>query len=150
MRVFDTLYADADVPNTTGLEAGLSGRIWGPFSFAWRGIRWSGAQPYTPDVESHGEIRVEPDFTKRIKRGTFDLAAGLTHEYRGGWIAPVGATLQQVEGAGFVGGYLEMRIGTAHIFWYNRNATGKVYETVPGYLMPRLVQLYGLRWEFWN
>jgi hypothetical protein len=150
MRVFDTLYVDADVPNTTGLEAGLSGRIWGPFWFEWRGIQWSGAQPYTPEVESHGEIRVAPDFSRRFKRGTFDLVAGLTHEYRGGWIAPVGATVQQVQGAGFVGGYVEMRIGTAHIFWYNRNATGKVYETVPGYLMPRLVQLYGLRWEFWN
>jgi hypothetical protein len=150
MRVFDTLYVSVDVPNTTGLEASVAGRIWGPFSFEWRGIQWSDDQPYTPEVESRGEIRVAPDFAKRIKRGTFDLVAGLTHEYRGAWMAPVGATVQQVQGAGFVGGYVEMRIGTARIFWYNRNATGKVYETVPGYLMPRLVQLYGLRWEFWN
>jgi hypothetical protein len=53
-------------------------------------------------------------------------------------------------GAGTYGTLLDIRIGAAHIFWYNRNFTGKVYETVPGYLMPRLVQLYGLRWQFWN
>lgn len=63
--------------------------------------------------------------------------------------AGTGAVVR-AEGAGWVGGYVEMRIGTAYIFWHNRNAVGTVYETVPGYMMPRLVQLYGLRWEFWN
>ena len=42
------------------------------------------------------------------------------------------------------------RLGAAHIFFHNRNFTGEVYETVPGYLMPRLIQQYGVRWEFWN
>ena len=45
---------------------------------------------------------------------------------------------------------LDIRIGTANIFWYNRNYNGKVYETVPGFIMPRMVQLYGVRWTFWN
>jgi hypothetical protein len=24
------------------------------------------------------------------------------------------------------------------------------YELVPGFLMPRQTQFYGVRWEFWN
>ncbi len=149
-RVFDTLYVDALAPSATGLEASVSGRLWGPFSFEWRGIQWPDAQPFTPDVESHAEIRATPDLKRKFPRGTFDVTAGFTHDYRGGYAIATASGTQSVQGAGWVGGYLEMRIGTAHIFWYNRNATGKVYETVPGYLMPRLVQLYGLRWEFWN
>lgn len=45
---------------------------------------------------------------------------------------------------------VDIRLGAAHIFFHNRNFTGQVYETAPGYLMPRLIQQYGVRWEFWN
>lgn len=150
MRVFDTLYVDAPVPSATGLEASVSGKVWGAFSFEWRGIQWADDQDFTPNVESHAELRATPNMRKKFPRGTFDVTAGFTHDYRGGYSVATGAGLQTVQGAGWVGGFLEMRIGNAYIFWYNRNAAGKIFETVPGYLMPRLVQLYGLRWEFWN
>jgi len=151
MRVFDTLYAAVDVPAATGLEATLGGPLAGSFSFEWRGVRWPDDVPYTPVVESHTEIRVSTDFHRQIKRRTFDLTAGLTHDYRGAMDVPVtGGGSQRAQGAGWVGGFVEMRIASAHIFWYNRNAAGKIYETVPGFMMPRLVQLYGVRWEFWN
>lgn len=149
-RVFDTLYVDAVLPAATGMEASVSGKVWGPFSIEWRGIRWAEAQSFQPDVESHADLRATPNLRKKFPRGTFDVTAGFTHDYRGGYSVLTATGTQRVQGAGWVGGYLEMRIGTAYIFWYNRNATGKVYESVPGYLMPRLVQLYGLRWEFWN
>lgn len=151
MPVFDSMYVPVAVPATTGIEAGLSGPIWGPFSFDWRGIRWSEEVTYRPLVESHTAIRVHTTFPRQLTRRLFDLRAAITHEYRGRAEFPVSpGTGTRAEGAGFLGGLLEIRIGSAHIFWYNRNMTGKVHEDVPGYLMPRLVQLYGLRWEFWN
>jgi hypothetical protein len=36
------------------------------------------------------------------------------------------------------------------ISWDYRNMTGTNYETFPGYLMPRIASIYGIRWEFWN
>ena len=151
MPVFDSMYVPVGVPATTGIEAGASGPLWGPFSLEWRGIRWSEEVPYRPVVESHTAIRVHTAFERRLTRGMFDLDAAIFHEYRGRAEFPASpGTGTRAEGAGFLGGLLEIRIGNAHVFWYNRNMTGKVYETVPGYLMPRLVQLYGLRWEFWN
>ncbi len=151
MPYFDSLYVPVDVPPTTGVEAGVSGPIWGPFSFEWHGIRWSEAVTYRPLVESHAAVRVHTRFERQLTRGLFDLNAAIFHEYRGRAPFPVSAGSPDIaEGAGFLGGLLEIRIGNAHVFWYNRNATGKVYDTVPGYLMPRLVQLYGLRWSFWN
>ncbi len=151
MPVFDSLFVPVDIAASSGLEASLGGPLWGPFSLHWRGTQWAEEALYRPRTESHGEVRFASDFKRQIRRGTFAMVAGLTHDWRGTVLMPNGAGApQEALGAGFVGGYVEMRLGTARIFWYNRNATGKVYETVPGYLMPRLVQLYGVRWEFWN
>ena len=81
----------------------------------------------------------------------FALSAAAIHEYRGGVVIPVaGGGTVRTQGAAVFGTVLDMRLGSAHIFWHNRNAMGKVYEGVPGFLMPRLVQLYGVRWAFWN
>ena len=102
-------------------------------------------------MESRAELRVFSDFRRQIRRGTFALSAAAIHEYRGGVVIPVvGGGTVRTQGAAVFGTVLDMRLGTAHIFWHNRNAMGKVYETVPGFLMPRLVQLYGVRWAFWN
>ncbi|MBL8997913.1 MAG: TonB-dependent receptor plug domain-containing protein [Gemmatimonadetes bacterium] len=151
MPVFDADYGPVDVPAANGLEAGLSGRIRGPFSFSWRGIRWDADGPYRPTIESRTELSVVTGLEKWLVRKQFTLRASAIHEWRGALEAPDGAGgLDRAEGASAVVTMLEIRIGAAHVFWYNRNPVGKVYETVPGYLMPRLVQLYGIRWEFWN
>lgn len=151
MPVFDTAYVALDRAASTGVFGSLSGKIRGPFSFLWHGVQWSDDVPYRPKVESHAELRVASSFERQIKRKTFHLSAALTHDYRGAVSAPDGAGgFARAEGDGWFGTAVEMRIGTAYIFWYNQNSTGTVYETVPGYLMPRLVQLYGVRWEFWN
>ena len=149
--VFDPRFAPAEVEAATGLEVGIGGVIWGPFSFEWRGIQWADAGFYRPQVEARGELRVASDFRRQIKRGTFGLAAAVVHEARGAMVVPLvaGGTLS-TRGASTFGTVLDMRLGSAHIFWHNRNAIGKVYETVPGFLMPRLVQMYGVRWDFWN
>ena len=47
---------------------------------------------------------------------------------------------------------LELRIKSAYITWQYRNiiGNGTPYALVPGYVMPRLTNLYGVRWEFFN
>ncbi|MEY2733949.1 MAG: hypothetical protein RL340_1008 [Gemmatimonadota bacterium] len=149
--IFDPRFGPADLTAATGLEVSAGGTLWGPFSFGWRGLRWQEPGPYRPQVESRAELRVASDFRRQIKRGTFGLSAAAIHEYRGGMSVPLAAGgTRETLGASFIGTVLDMRLGSAHIFWHNRNAVGKVYETVPGFLMPRLVQLYGVRWDFWN
>ena len=151
LSLFDPRFAAAELEPATGLEVSLGGPLWGPFTVSWRGLRWQAPGVYRPQVESRGEIRVASDFKRQIKRGTFGLSAAAIHEYRGGMVVPlIGGGTRETLGASVVGTVLDMRLGSAHIFWHNRNALGKVYETVPGFLMPRLVQLYGVRWDFWN
>ena len=44
----------------------------------------------------------------------------------------------------------EIRIESGTVFFQAENTVGKAYETAPGYMMPRRLQYYGLRWNFWN
>jgi len=60
---------------------------------------------------------------------------------------PIGQT---AAGAGTFSTLLEIRISTAVIFWQYRNPVGAIYSTYPGSTMPRLVNIYGMRWQFWN
>ncbi|HVH38693.1 MAG TPA: Plug domain-containing protein [Gemmatimonadaceae bacterium] len=151
LPAFNPAFGPVATAAVTGLEGGLHGTIYGPFSLDWRGIRWDSDDLYRAPVESRTELRVATSLAKKFPRGNFHLLAALIHEYRGPMDAPDGAggTLR-AEGAGVFSSMLDIRIGTANIFWYNRNYNGKVYETVPGFIMPRMVQLYGVRWTFWN
>lgn len=151
LRAFDPELVAVVIPASTGLEASVSGPVVGPISLHWRGVQWSGHALYRPRVESYTELRLTTALEKRLTRGNFLLTGALMHEYRGAFEGPVaGGGLQRAEGAGVFSSLLDIRIGTANIFWYNRNFAGRIYETVPGFMMPRLVQLYGVRWEFWN
>ena len=49
-----------------------------------------------------------------------------------------------------VGGVVEIRIQDAIAFVQSRNTLAVDYEQVPGFLLPRNVIVYGVRWQFWN
>lgn len=151
MPVFDSAYVSALLPASQGLFASLGGKIWGPISLDWHGVTWADEQFYRPKVESRTALRVSTGFRKYIPRNTFHLQAAFIHDYRSDLLAPdaLGA-ITKAKGNSALSLLVDIRLGSAHLFFHNRNFTGEVYETVPGYLMPRLVQQYGLRWEFWN
>lgn len=151
MPIFDSAYVSALIPESQGLFATLGGQIWGPFALDWYGVTWGDERLYRPKVESRTALRVATGFRRYIPRNTFHLQASLLHDYRSDLLAPdaLGA-ITKAKGNSALSLLLDIRLGSAHIFFHNRNLTGEVYETVPGYIMPRLVQQYGLRWEFWN
>ena len=45
---------------------------------------------------------------------------------------------------------LEIRLYDAAVFWQFRNAQNAEFMTVPGFQMPRAMNLYGVRWNFLN
>jgi hypothetical protein len=47
-------------------------------------------------------------------------------------------------------GLLEIRIQRGTLFYQYRNLTGGQYEQIRGITMPPAVQLYGMRWQFFN
>jgi hypothetical protein len=151
MPIFDAAYVPTLLPASQGLFASLGGQIWGPMWLDFHGVTWADEQFYRPKVESRTALRVSTGFRKYIPRNTFHLQASFIHDYRSDLLAPdpLGA-ITKAKGNSALSLLVDIRLGSAHLFFHNRNFTGEVYETVPGYLMPRLVQQYGLRWEFWN
>jgi hypothetical protein len=88
----------------------------------------------------------------RFPRKNFHLAVELTSDYRTAAYLPAAGNLfgQVSRGGNIWGGTVEIRISSAVISWQYRNMAGYQYESVPGYLMPRMLNIYGVRWEFWN
>lgn len=151
MPVFDSAYVAMPHTESQGLFASLGGKVWGPFSLDWQGVNWGDEQWYRPKMESRTALRVATGLTQYIPRNSFFLTAAFIHDYRSDLLAPdaLGA-VTKAKGNSALSVLLDIRLGSAHIFFHNRNITGEVYETVPGFLMPRLVQQYGVRWDFWN
>jgi hypothetical protein len=112
--------------------------------------------PVTSAYEPPHHSRLWAEFRTRLlpilRRGAFDFVAEFGME---GWshgavgIDSAGATIP-LPGATVLDGRLELRLVNAAIYWTVRNMRGEHYDLVPGVLMPRVLQRYGVRWEFTN
>jgi hypothetical protein len=143
----DTALRTVNVAATTGTIVTFRGPLWRGWSLDLDEINWAAADAYRPQTQARARLWFESGFLGRFPRGNFHLAVSGTYEYRTD--TPVPGQLA-AQGGNVISTLLEIRISTAVISWQYRNATGTIYESFPGYLMPRLVNTYGVRWEFWN
>ncbi len=149
---FDSSLRKFDIPSATGFTFGVRGPVWRGWQVEVDGTSWNDAAPYRPQREIRSRLWFESWFLERFPRKNFHLAAALTNEYRTASYLPAAGNLfgQSSRGGNIWGSIVEIRIATAVISWQYRNMAGYQYESVPGYLMPRLLNVYGVRWEFWN
>jgi hypothetical protein len=112
--------------------------------------RWDQTRDYQPQFQSRSEINFTSNFLRRFPRGDFELHAAGIYEYRGHTIFPLAAGDVQSGTAKTLSALLEIRILRAVVSYQQRNILGYPYEVVPGFQMPRVLAIYGVRWEFWN
>ena len=95
--------------------------------------------------------RLDTRWLGRFPSGEFGFKASAIVHYRSGTVFPTttGAVYETISTT-VLGGLLEIRLQDAVGFLQARNITGTQYEFVPGFLMPRNVIMYGVRWQFWN
>jgi hypothetical protein len=75
----------------------------------------------------------------------------LIHEYRGQVRFPVANAVRVTESSSNVfNGLLEIRILKAVITYQIRNLAGELHQIVPDFYMPRVINIYGVRWDFLN
>jgi len=96
------------------------------------------------------------NWLRKFPRGEFSFNARGVHELRD----PVSLLFDATDAsavvvrttlrAQVVTGVIEIRIQRATLFYQIRNLTGAVSEQIPGIALPQAVQVYGVRWEFWN
>jgi hypothetical protein len=149
------IYSSRFVPQIEGQARGafatIRGRLWGPFFADILGIQWQdGGGFYRPQYQARSEVYVATTLPKRFPTGNFGLLASLVHEYRSHTLFPTDEGADRVGGYRLLSGLIEVRILDAVLMYQYRNLVVEDFATVPGYLMPRQTQFYGVRWNFWN
>jgi hypothetical protein len=140
---------------TTGLLGFVRGGLYKDIRIDVQALRWNTAQYTRPRVGARTELILESPWLSRFPKGEFGINLRLQHTFRDPvpfyWTSTAGALEPRVaDDAQVVSALLEIRIQSATLFYQYRNLTGRAYEQIPGLTMPPAVQLYGVRWEFWN
>jgi hypothetical protein len=148
--VYDTLLLPTGPGRISARTASIRGPIRSGFGIdAWV-IKWDPNGPYRPQYQSRSELNYSNDFAKRFPRGDFEIRAAGIFEYRGHTNFPLSAGDIETSVAKTLSGLLEIRIMRAVLSYQQRNILGYPYQVVPGFDMPRVLAIYGVRWDFWN
>ena len=131
--------------------ASVKGRIWKAVYADVQGIQWTDSGSYyRPRYQARSELYVSTRLLDRYPSGNLHILASATHEYRSGSLWPTTAGPVRLSGYRTLSTLLQVRVIQAEVFWNFRNVLGERYAHVPGFRLPRLVNVYGVRWEFWN
>ena len=147
---YDTLLLPPATGKLSAWTASVRGPIGAGFGIdAWL-ERWSPRGPYIPEYQSRSELNYTNNFIRRFPRGDFELRLSGVYEYRSHVDFPLAAGDVRTEVERTVSAMLELRIMRAVITYQQRNITAYQYPIVPGFEMPRVLAIYGVRWDFWN
>lgn len=148
--VYDTLFLPTDGGRVTARTASIRGPIRAGFGIdAWV-TQWDTAGSYQPRYVSRSEINYTNDFGKRFPRRDFEIKVAGIYEYRGSATFPLEAGSIATPIAKTLSALLEIRIMRAVISYQQRNILAYQYQIIPGFEMPRVLAIYGVRWDFWN
>lgn len=148
--VYDSLLLPTGPGRITARTASIRGSLFGGLGIdAWL-ARWDRARPYQAEYQSRSEINYANNFAKRFPRGDFDIRAAVSYEYRGSTSFPLEPGDIRIAAAKTLSALLEIRILRAVVSYQQRNILSYPYAIIPGFEMPRVLAIYGVRWEFWN
>ncbi len=148
--VYDTAYVASGESSRSGTYAGVRGAIWRGIGAEAFYTRWDGNHDYLPDYQTHVEINYASRLLSRFPRGDFGLRTWVAYDYRTQVAFPTrSGTAEITIPSRVISGLLEIRIMRAAITYQARNMFGFEHDIVPGFLI-RQVQIYGVRWDFWN
>jgi hypothetical protein len=148
--VYDTLLLPTVAGKSTAQTFSIRGPLGKGFGIDSWLVRWDQARPYQPQYESRSELNFTSNFLRQFPRGDFELRLSGVYEYRGNTTFPLAAADIGTGGFRTVSAMLEIRILRAVISYQQRNLLSYPYFVVPGFEMPRVLAIYGVRWDFWN
>lgn len=138
----------------TGVTASVHGRLYKDLQLDVQAITWDAAQYNRPKTQFRTELALVSEWRRKFPKGQFGFNARLILDSRSGVPFDYGpdeaAAKWVTEPAIVATGLLEIRIQRGTLFYQYRNLTGGQYEQIRGITMPPAVQLYGMRWQFFN
>lgn len=131
---------------------GVRGALYKDFGIDLSGILWESSGAYRPQMDITGSLVLNSSWLNKFPRNNFHVLAVATYHHRKPMFFPdpKGLVGNSTGPTDAVGARLEIRIASGTVFFQSENTFGKPYETAPGYLMPRRLQYYGLRWDYWD
>jgi hypothetical protein len=148
--VYDTTLLPTPAGTSNGLSFSIRGALGRGFGIDSWVIRWDSTRAYQPRYLSRSEINFTNNFLRRFPRGDFELHVAGVYEYRSRTTFPAVGGAIEAGTAKTLSALLEIRILRAVVTYQQRNIMGYPYEIIPGFEMPRVLAIYGVRWDFWN
>ena len=143
--------ADRTDSTLTGAFVALRGPLWKSFGIDAYGVRWDRADSlYRPQFQARTELYFRTNWLRRFPSGEFGFLLAGIHEYRSNLQFPTEEGVRTSTQMKVVSTLVELRLQNAVISWQFRNLLGVRYEALPGYVAPRPINVYGVRWDFWN
>jgi hypothetical protein len=155
--VYDSTYTGVTLPKGSAYFATLRGRVHQDLGVDVWVQRWQDSAFYRPRLQGRAEVFLDTRWLRRFPRGNFGFLGSAAYEGRSRTRFPVlvggGPTLATEQLAPQHVGVVrvEIRIVDAVLFYQQRfGIYPRTPATLPGHIMPPQLQLYGVRWEFWN
>lgn len=148
--VIDSVYSIQEVGKRNGVYAGLRGKVFKDLNIDAIGTKWDSAGFYQPEYQVRAELNLTTKWLSRFPSGSFGLKLAAIHEYRSEVRFPTPAGNITTKDGQMTSALVEIRILKGVASYQVRNLFGKIYQIYPGFIMPRSVGVYGIRWEFWN
>jgi hypothetical protein len=147
---YDTLLLPTPGGSSTAQTLSIRGPLGRGFGIDSWLVKWDQARAYQPQYISRSELSFTNGFLRRFPRGDFELHMAGIYEYRGHTVFPLTTGDIQAGTAKTLSALVEIRILRAVVSYQQRNILGYPYEIIPGFEMPRVLAIYGVRWDFWN
>lgn len=148
--VFDTAYVAVPAGRQRGATFAVRGALGHGFSVDAFGTRWRTHSPYVPEYQFHGELRFFTRWLSKFPSGNFSFLLAPSVDYRSIVSFPAQASNVPAAASRVYSLLAEIRILRGTITYERRNLQDVIYEQVPGFVMPRGVNFYGVRWYFYN
>jgi hypothetical protein len=146
----DTNFLAESQSASNGLFTTLRGKFYRDIGLDVSAVRFPSAGIYRPQYETRSRLYLDTDMRAKFPSGNLNIIFAVTHDYRSQVLFPtvdgvVESTQYRVWSA-----ELEIRLLTATIAFQYRNFLGAEYQQVPGFTMPSITSVYGIRWTFIN
>ena len=151
-RAYDTLYQNAVVSAHRTTFVTLRGNVWKGIGLDVVAHKSPVGIAYVPEYQVRSQLYASTGWLSRFPKGNFHVLAAVTHEYRTQVLFPVPEDVAPRFSNQYraISTLFELRLYDATLSWQYRNVLGSIYSVVPGFIAPRILQFYGVRWDFFN
>lgn len=152
--IYDTAFVPVALGRQTGSTIALRGPLGHGFSVDGWMARWKQYTPYAPQYEANARVRFYTQWLSRFPSANFSFLLEPSVSYRTAVAFPETGALRLTNSlanpAMTYSVLVELRILRGVLTFQRRNVSGLLYDQVPGYLMPRPLNVYGVRWYFFD